>query len=109
MNKKEINIECVICGKITPYYLPSERFGIETPYCRIHRYDTLVYLYKNTLRHFASCDLYSYELIGKPYREKYIDPIIKELGKSIDEFNSDIKEENYILMQQMINDMDKDK
>lgn len=42
--KKEINIKCVICGKLTPYYLPSESFGIEAPYCKLHRYDALMYL-----------------------------------------------------------------
>lgn len=107
MEKKKINTKCVICGKLTSYCLPSEKFGVETPYCNLHRYNALIYLYENILRYFASCDLCSYELIGEPYREVYINPLLNELGKSIEAFNNDIQKENEILINQMIEEMNK--
>lgn len=57
--------------------------------------------YKDILRHFASCGLYKYENIGIPYRREYIDPALKTLNKSIEQFNIDLQEENRKVMEEL--------
>lgn len=88
--EKDINIRCVICDRITPYYLPIDVFGEEAPYCRLHRYDALCYLYERVLKRFSNEYLVRYELVREEDRVKYINPLLKELGKTKKDFDNDM-------------------
>lgn len=61
--------------------------------------------YEALTLHLASCGLYSYKEVGEPYRKKYIDPILKEMGISIEQFNKDIDKANDKIMEGMKTDM----